>query len=70
MKTLPKLPYIQNIVEHFQEIHGHDFNAFADGRYQRWLTTLGFTVPVHGDYLEFPDDFPDSELTMFMLKWS
>jgi len=71
MKRLPKLPYIQNIVEHYREVTGSDhFKAYADGRYQRWLATLGFSVPIYGDYLEFPDDFPDEELTMFILRWS
>lgn len=71
MKQLPKLPYLQNILQYWAEqIDGDHYRYYADGSYQKWLSTLGFAVPVWGDYLEFPDDFTDEELTMFMLRWS
>ena len=70
MKRLPKLPYLQNIVEHYRQMVGSDdFGYYADGSYQRWLSTLGFALPVY-DYLEFPDDFSDRDLALFILRWS
>lgn len=70
MKRLPKLPYLQNIVEHYHQMVGsNDSRYYFDGSYHRWLSTLGFAVPVD-DYLEFLDDFSDRDLTLFILRWS
>lgn len=72
MKILPKLPYIQNIVTHYHKETGRwafpDW-AFSD-EYKYWLRQFGFAVPIRGDYLEFPDEFPDEKLTLFILRWS
>lgn len=70
MKRLPKLPYIQNIVNHYQALHGDSVKWLLDGSYSAWLKTLGFIVPTHNDYLEFPDSFSDEELALFILRWS
>ena len=67
MKTLPKLPYIQNIVDYYHTSTGRW--AFSD-EYRYWLRQFGFKVPIQGDYLEFPDDFPDEKITLFILRWS
>ena len=73
MKTLPKLPYIQNIVSEWHRHNGG--KTFFTGQqmgdeYREFLKTFGFKVPVTGDYLEFPDDFPDEKITLFVLRWS
>lgn len=66
MKTLPKLPYIQNIVNYYHEQHGPMFTK----EYRDWLSQFGFAVPIRDDFLEFPDDFSDHDLTLFVLRWS
>lgn len=71
MKKIPKLPYLQNIVSHYHQMVGSDnFQHYAGENYRQWLLTLGFAVPIDGDYLEFHDDFSDQELTLFILRWS
>lgn len=67
MKTLPKLPYIRNIVTYYHTSTG---KWLIDAEYPNWLRQFGFTVPIRGDYLEFPDNFSDEDFLMFMLKWS
>lgn len=67
MKTLPTRPYLQNIVSNFHAQGGHSIGTTY---YREWLSQFGFTVPISGDYLEFPDDFSDQELFMFILRWS
>ena len=69
MKTLPKLPYLQNIVKEYHRIQP-GYAYLADGSYRNWLSQFGFRVPVQGDYLEFPDDFSEHDLMMFVLRWS
>lgn len=69
MKTLPKLPYLQNIVTEYRRMHP-DWSYLANGSYKTWLSQFGFCVPVKGDYLEFPDDFSDHDLMLFVLRWS
>ena len=65
MKTLPKLPYLQNIVAEY--LNG---GAWPVGpEYKYWLAQFGFKVPVQGDYLEFPDDFSEKALLMFILRF-
>lgn len=68
MKTLPKLPYIQNIVDHYHTSTG--IWMLGNSEYRNWLRQFGFAVPIRGDYLEFPDDFSDQDLTLFVLRWS
>lgn len=68
MKTLPKLPYIQNILNYYHTSTG--ILMIGTDEYRSWLRQFGFAVPIRGDYLEFPDDFPDDKLTLFILRWS
>lgn len=67
MKTVLKFPYLQNIVAEYRR-QGHE--GWHSGHYREWLRQFGFAVPIRGDYLEFPDDFSDEELCLFILKWS
>jgi hypothetical protein len=67
MKTLPNLPYLQNIL---REYHAQGHKGMGITHYRDWLRQFGFTVPVLRGQLEFPDDFPDQELVMFILRWS
>lgn len=67
MKKLPKLPYIQNIVNHYHTSTG---TWSISKEYRDWLKQFGFAVPIRGDYLEFPDDFSDNDLLLFVLRWS
>lgn len=73
MKTLPINPYLQNIVRHYRDTYGL-FTHGPDGTYELyrpWLAQFGFVVPVRNkDQLEFPDDFSDRDLMMFILRWS
>jgi hypothetical protein len=69
MKLVPKNPYLGNIMAHYCECVGTSI-AFVGSDYREWLKRFGFKVPVRTDYLEFPDDFPDHDLTMFILRWS
>lgn len=73
MKRIPTHPYIQNIVREWHRMHQDDYNSinsYLDGSYRKWLGTHGFKTPVVGDHLEFPDNFSDHELLLFILKWS
>lgn len=80
MKKLPILPYIQNIVAHYHNLRGGphpergiricEMYGISEDVYPNWLRQFGFTVPIDGDYLEFPDDFPDEKITLFVLRWS
>jgi hypothetical protein len=67
MKTLPQLPYMQNIVASYYQ---QGYQGFGTDHYRTWLAQHGFQVPVKivGE-LEFPDEFSDQDLTLFMLKW-
>lgn len=67
MKKLPKLPYLQNIVIYYHTTHK---TQYFKSNYRDWLSQFGFRVPVEGDYLEFPNDFSDKDITLFVLKWS
>lgn len=69
MKTLPQLPYLQNIVRHWHST-GNQYIGTDD--YVEYLKQFGFQVPVDimKDYLEFPDNFNDQDLTLFVLRWS
>ena len=69
MKTLPRHPYLRNIVSYCCETQ--DLNV-RPGRpaYGDWLRQFGFKVPVEGDLLEFPADFDEKELMVFILRWS
>lgn len=67
MKKLPILPYIRNIVNYYHTSTG---KWSAGDEYRFWLRQFGFKVPIVGDYLEFPDDFPDEKITLFVLRWS
>jgi hypothetical protein len=67
MKTLLTRPYLQNIVA---EYHRQKGSLDYKNDYPAWLCQFGFQVPIMNDHLEFPDDFPDDELVMFVLRWS
>ena len=67
MRTLPRHPYLQNIVK---EYYAQGHTGFGTPHYRDWLKQFGFKVPVPVDDLEFPDDFPDQEFVMFILRWS
>jgi hypothetical protein len=66
MKRLPKLPYIQNIVAHY---HRQTGDWTFGNEYPAWLKQFGFSVPIYNDYLEFPDEFTEEELLLFMIRW-
>lgn len=68
MKTVPQLPYLQNIVRHWNSTGNR--LAYSD-EYIKYLKQFGFKVPVDimNDYLEFPDDFSDEDLMLFVLRW-
>jgi len=69
MKTLPQYPYLQNIVRHWHTLG----NSYAGtDEYINYLKQFGFAVPVDimKDQLEFPDDFDDKDLMLFMLRWA
>lgn len=70
MTKLPDYPYLQNIVSHYRKISNNPSDPLSHDDYLDYLKTFGFKVPVKFGILEFPDDFPDSELTMFILRWS
>lgn len=68
MKKLPRTPYLQNIVKEWHNIKPID--PYLGDDYRNWLKTHGFTVPIQNECLEFPDDFSDDNLLVFILKWS
>lgn len=69
MRTLPIHPYLQNIVRHYQDIYGPFSRSYES--YRPWLAQFGFVVPVRNmNQLEFPDDFSEQELMMFILRWA
>lgn len=74
MKTLPKFPYLANIVTYYHNTTGNgkslSGNAGNFDDYLSWLKQFGFNVPIYGDHLEFPDNFPDEEITLFVLRWA
>lgn len=72
MKTLPQYPYLQNIVAAYRCEYGlHDNTPVASDHYRTWLRQFGFTVPVPSfDQLEFPDNFSDKDMLMFLLRWT
>lgn len=72
MKRIPKMPYINNLLRYYRFNMGPVFALRQNGimQYHDWLKQFGFSVPVMGDYLEFPDDFSDAKLTLFILRWS
>jgi hypothetical protein len=67
MKTLPNIPYLRNIVS---EYHRQNNSYTYDIDYIEWLKQFGFKVPIKNNTLEFPDDFSDEDMLMFMLRWS
>lgn len=71
MKRISKFPYIDNLFYHYRFNMGPVFSKREYGivQYHDWLRQFGFEVPIKGQYLEFPDDFPDKKITMFVLKW-
>lgn len=72
MKLIYKKPIIYNLVHEYRNIYGPIFSNKNSGiiKYHEWLKQFGFSVPVRGDYLEFPDDFSDQQITAFILRWS
>ena len=68
MKTLPKYPYLKNIVSYCCETQDLKVRPGSPS-YRDWLLQFGFKVPVD-DHLEFPDDFDEKELMLFILRWS
>lgn len=67
MKTLPKLPYLQNIVAEWHRVSGGTWPVGPE--YSYWLAQFGFKVPVREDYLEFPDNFSEKELLLFTIRF-
>ena len=69
MKTVPQIPYLQNIVRHWNST---DNRRVGGDEYIKYLKQFGFKVPVDAmnDYLEFPDDFSDEDLMLFVLRGS
>ena len=71
MKILPQHPYLQNIVAEYHRQRGFTSQTQWDSKdYVKWLDQFGFLVPMDFDKLVFPDDFPDQDLLLFMLRWS
>lgn len=75
MKTIPQRPYLQNIVAEYHRQRGtpnvfNDDDYFKFNDYVKWLKQFGFLVPMDFDNLVFPDDFPDDELLLFVLRWA
>ena len=71
MKTLPHYPYLQNIVAEYRRQNGFlSGDYISSDKYREWLSQFGFKVPADFHVLEFPDDFPDEKLILFLLKWS
>ena len=71
MKTIPNRPYLQNIVAEYRRQRGLTPTSVWDSKdYVKWLDQFGFLVPMDFDNLVFPDDFPDQDLLLFMLRWS
>lgn len=71
MKTLPMLPYLQNIRnEWHRQSDGVPIIADGGAGYREFLRSFGFCVPVRNACLEFPDDFSDHDLMLFVLRWS
>ena len=68
MKTLPQYPYLQNIVAEYHRQRGTP-NVFDANDYHKWLGQFGFRVPMDFDKIEFPDDFSDQDLLLFVLRW-
>jgi hypothetical protein len=67
MKRLPTYPYLTNILaEYYREKQ----TCHIGSDYPRWLQQFGFVVPIYTDYLEFPDDFSEQQLMMFIIRWS
>ena len=67
MKSLPSRPYLKNIVREYRS-QGH--KGMGTPQYRDWLRQFGFKVPVRDDYLEFPDEFSEQQLLLFVLRWS
>lgn len=68
MKTLPQYPYLQNIVAEYRRQRGT--TVFDNDDYCKWLKQFGFRVPLDFHKIEFPDDFSDQDLLLFVLRWS
>ena len=70
MKTLPRVPYLDNLAWYFSETpEVNNGTGVGSQVYREWLSTHGFTVPVHNAFLEFGDTTTDEDLTAFVLKW-
>lgn len=67
MKTLPRIPYLQNIVSEWHRMIDAELE-YSD-EYIEWLSSHGFKVPIINNYLEFPDDFTEQQMIVFMLRW-
>ena len=67
MKTLPQHPYLQNIVAEYHRQRGTTVFDYND--YRKWLKQFGFRVPMDFHKIEFPDDFSDQDLLLFVLRW-
>jgi hypothetical protein len=67
MKYLPSRPYLKNIV---REYHAQGHKSMGTPEYRNWLRQFGFRVPVRDDHLEFPDDFSEQQLLLFVLRWA
>lgn len=76
MKRIPTYPYLRNIAIQYHEETKRwpsmgDYDSVAHQKhYAKWLEQFGFLFPIFNDYLEFPDDFSDKQLMLFILRWS
>lgn len=70
MKKLSDYPYLQNIVSHYNKMNDNHNGPLTRDDYITYLKTFGFKVPIDFGTLEFPDDFSEKDLMMFILRWS
>jgi len=71
MKTLPHDPYLRNINAEYCRQNGLSYDELIEyDEYIEWLGQFGFKIPMDYDELEFPDDFSDRDLTLFILRWA
>jgi hypothetical protein len=70
MKTIPTDPYINNIAEEYYRVTGN--KPWEDSKnFREWAKQFRFKIPLENwDVFQFPDDFSDEELILFILRWS
>jgi hypothetical protein len=70
MTKLPDYPYLQNIVSYYRKMTDNSNGPLYHDDYITYLKSFGFRVPIEFGTLEFPDDFSEKDLMMFILRWS